>query len=192
MRQDFFTYEPQFLLMVYGNNKPGLKSVDDAIRRRIKMAPFDVKISDADRDKELQEKLKAEWPGILAWMIEGCLMWQREGLVTPAAVEAATKDYLKAEDALGRWIEDCCKVDKNAQETHARLFGSWSMWSSRNNEYVGTSKRFTQMMLDRGFESQRIGGNAGFAGLKLGIDPLPKKEQKKPPPPPKEDPDNPF
>ena len=79
MRQDFFTYEPQFLLMVYGNNKPGLKSVDDAIRRRIKLTPFAVKISEAERDKELQEKLKAEWPGILAWMIEGCLVWQRGG-----------------------------------------------------------------------------------------------------------------
>ena len=81
MRQDYFEYIPQFTLMVYGNHKPGLKSVDDAMRRRLKLIPFAVKIPDADRDNELGEKLKSEWSGILSWMIEGCLMWQREGLV---------------------------------------------------------------------------------------------------------------
>ena len=87
MRQDFFTYTPQFTLMVYGNHKPGLKSVDDAMRRRIKLIPFTVTIPEHKRDKELTEKLKTEWPAILRWMIEGCLIWEREGLVAPKVVE---------------------------------------------------------------------------------------------------------
>jgi putative DNA primase/helicase len=56
----------------------------------------------------LAEKLKAEWPGILQWMVEGCIDWQRRGLDPPEAVTAATAAYLEAEDAMAAWIEDCC------------------------------------------------------------------------------------
>ncbi len=168
MRQDFFTYVPQFTLMVYGNHKPGLKSVDDAIRRRIKLIPFAVKIPEADRDKELPEKLKLEWPGILAWMIEGCLMWQRQGLATPSAVEVATQNYIAAEDAIGRWIDECCTLDPG-YEAVARLFGSWSAWATRYGEFVGSSKRFSQMLMDRGFEPRRDRHGNGFVGLKVAV-----------------------
>lgn len=177
MRQDFFTYEPQFLLMVYGNNKPGLKSVDDAIRRRIKLTPFAVKISEAERDKELQEKLKAEWPGILAWMIEGCLVWQREGLVTPEAVEAATQNYLAAEDAVGRWIDECCVLDPQAHEAVSTLFNSWSAWASRYGEFIGSGKRFSQMLLDRDFEAKKKDGMAAFIGIKVAVEEPPTEDR---------------
>ena len=96
-----FQFMPQFTLMVYGNFKPGLKSVDEAIRRRMKLIPFTVTIAKAKRDKDLITKLKAEWGGILAWMIEGCVIWQREGLVTPQCVEDATAEYLHEEDLIG-------------------------------------------------------------------------------------------
>ena len=79
MRQDYFEFTPQFKLVIAGNHKPGLRSVDEAIRRRFNLIPFTVAIPPAERDERLTEKLKAEWPGILAWMIEGCLDWQRHG-----------------------------------------------------------------------------------------------------------------
>jgi putative DNA primase/helicase len=44
MRQDFFQYVPQFKLHIAGNNKPKLKSVDVAIRRRMNLLPFTVLI----------------------------------------------------------------------------------------------------------------------------------------------------
>jgi putative DNA primase/helicase len=72
MRQDFFEYVPQFKLLIAGNHKPGLRSVDEAIRRRFNLVPFTVTIPPEERDEGLPEKLKAELPGILAWMIRGC------------------------------------------------------------------------------------------------------------------------
>ena len=66
-----------------GNHKPGLRSVDEAMRRRLKLLPFTVTIPAAERDFELTDKLRAEWGGILEWMIEGCLSWQRKGLNAP-------------------------------------------------------------------------------------------------------------
>src|SRR5215208_3391713 len=83
MRQDFFEYLPAFKLIIAGNHKPGLRSVDEAIRRRFNLIPFTVTIPREERDLELGQKLKPEWPGILAWMIDGCMDWQRQGLAAP-------------------------------------------------------------------------------------------------------------
>jgi putative DNA primase/helicase len=80
MRQDFFDYRPAFKLVIAGNHKPSLRAVDEAIRRRFHMIPFAVTIPAEERDHELTEKLKAEWAGILQWMVDGCLEWQTEGL----------------------------------------------------------------------------------------------------------------
>jgi putative DNA primase/helicase len=70
MRQDFFEYIPQFRLLLVGNHQPTLRNVDDAARRRFNIVPFIHKPPAPDRD--LEAKLRAEWPGILRWMIEGC------------------------------------------------------------------------------------------------------------------------
>ena len=108
MRQDFFEFTPQFKLLISGNHKPGLRSVDKAIRRRFHLIPFTVTIPPEERDGQLPDKLKGEWPGILAWMIDGCLEWQQKGLSAPAAVTGATADYLDAEDAMSAWLDECC------------------------------------------------------------------------------------
>ena len=73
MRQDFFTYVPEFKLFVAGNHKPSLRTVDPAVRRRFNLVPFTVQIPEAEQDTELPENLKTEWPAILRWAIEGCL-----------------------------------------------------------------------------------------------------------------------
>jgi putative DNA primase/helicase len=93
MRQDFFEYTPQFKLLIAGNHKPALRSVDEAIRRRFNLIPFTVTIPPEDRDGTLTERLKSEWPGILAWMVQGCLQWQREGLNPPQTVRDATAEF---------------------------------------------------------------------------------------------------
>ena len=80
MRQDFFEYEPQFKLLISGNHRPSVRSVDPAIRARFNLIPFTVEIPEDERDKDLPEKLRKEWPAILRWMIDGCIAWQRDGL----------------------------------------------------------------------------------------------------------------
>ena len=90
MRQDFFEFVPQFKLLIAGNHKPGLRTVDEAMRRRFNLLPFTVTIPPGEQNSELAEKLQTEWGGILQWMIDGCLEWQREGLNPPDAVREAT------------------------------------------------------------------------------------------------------
>lgn len=167
MRQDFFTYIPAFKLFIAGNHKPGLRGVDEAIRRRFHLVPFTVTITEPDQ--RLPEKLRAEWPGILRWMIEGCLAWQRNGLNPPHVVRAATDAYLGDEDVVGRWIEECCAVDPIYFATTADLFTSWRSWAEAAGEYVGSKKRFSQTLGDHGFEPTREGAAStrGFRGIAL-------------------------
>src|SRR6266852_8328892 len=113
MRCDFFEFRPEFKLVIAGNHKPGLRSVDEAIRRRLHIVPFTITIPEDQRDRSLSEKLRAEFSGILSWAIDGCLAWQREGLNPPAVVRDATDDYLESEDAIGRWLEDRCITDSS-------------------------------------------------------------------------------
>lgn len=164
MRQDFFTFQPTFKLFIAGNHKPGLRGVDEAIRRRLNLIPFAISIPAAERDPQLGEKLKAEWPGILQWMIDGCLDWQSEGLAPPAAVVMATADYMETEDALGQWIAECCNAF--GWGSSGSLFASWRQWAEAAGEFVGSQKRFSQALEARGLKPHRgTGGTKGFLGL---------------------------
>jgi putative DNA primase/helicase len=151
MRQDFFEYTPRFKLMIAGNHRPAIRSVDEAIRRRMNLIPFTVTIPREERDLELADKLKAEWPGILAWMIEGCLIWQHNGLQPPQAVTAATEDYLEAEDALRTWIDECCETGPNESDSIANLWAGWKAWAEAAGEHVGNKRKFGQKLEDKGF-----------------------------------------
>jgi putative DNA primase/helicase len=167
MRAEWFTYTPKFKLVIVGNHKPALRNVDEAMRRRIHLVPFTVTIPPAERDKDLFDKLKPEWPGILQWAVDGCLEWQRIGLAPPPAVTGATDEYLADEDATARWIEECCRTGGQLWGVGARLWDSWKTWSERNNEWTGTRKSFTQELGDRGFPRDRSQLVRGHRGLDL-------------------------
>jgi putative DNA primase/helicase len=167
MRQDFFEYKPQFKLIFAGNHKPGLRSVDEAIRRRFNLIPFTVTIPPKERDKKLGDKLQRELPGILAWMIEGSILWQRHGLRPPRVVTDATAAYLEAEDAIAAWLEDCCERSADKFTTSSCLFKSWSDWATANGEHVGSTKRFVAALEARGFKPGRRNFGRGFEDIKL-------------------------
>ena len=170
MRQDFFEYTPQFKLTISGNHRPRLRSVDEAIRRRLRLIPFSVTIPEGERDLHLPEKLKREWPAILRWMVEGCLAWQRDGLNPPAWVLDATRDYLEAEDTLQEWIGERCSTDDVGDfASTAELFSDFKTWTEQRNERPGGSKTFSQSLEDRGFKRgrQKATGPRGFWGIGL-------------------------
>jgi P4 family phage/plasmid primase-like protien len=170
MRQDFFDYIPQFKLGISGNHKPGLRSVDEAMRRRFNLLPFTVTIPPDKRDEELGEKLKAEWPGILQWMIEGCLAWQKCGLAPPKAVTAATETYFEAQDSVAAWLEDCCELDANAWEGSPTLFASWKTYADAAGVYVGDIKTFRDRLEHRDgiiFKKNPTSRRNGFLGVRL-------------------------
>ena len=167
MRADFFTYRPQFKLVFCGNHKPSLANVDDAIRRRMRLMPFDQIVPEDRRDVRLLDKLMGEGPGILNWMLEGCLAWQAQGIGTCDRVEQATQDYLNEEDLLGSWIEECCHLSPDAFAASSSLFAHWSRWAERAGERVGSQKAFSQALQQRGFQPVRQQRRRGFVGISI-------------------------
>jgi len=168
MRQDFFEYFPQFKLLIAGNHKPSIRNVDEAMKRRLHLIPFTVTIPPERRDGKLTEKLFAERDGILAWAVEGCLAWQREGLLPPDCVVSATEEYFEAEDALGQWMDESCDLTLEAKVASSDLYANWREWAERAGEYVGSIKRFSELLITRNFEPTRLhGGKRGFKGLAI-------------------------
>jgi putative DNA primase/helicase len=135
MHKDDFTFQPNFKLIISGNHQPSLKTVDKAIKRRLLMVPFMLEIADKDVDLELEEKLKGEWPGILAWMIEGCLAWRKAGrLIVPQSIVEETDEYLYGQDTVGRWFEERCEQDehtKQLEEKGGQCFHDYEAWAKR-------------------------------------------------------------
>jgi putative DNA primase/helicase len=172
MRQDFFTYQPQFKLFIIGNHKPSLRTVDEAIKGRMQMWPFDVVIPEKERDKMLEEKLKAERPGILAKMIDGCMEWQRIGLKPPQCVIEKTAEYMQDQDSVAEWFKDCIELDVKGFEPIQGLFDSWTQWATRAGEWVGKRKEFKAWFEKRGYKEERKEKGIGFAGLKLKPTPM--------------------
>ncbi|SFB02895.1 putative DNA primase/helicase [Collimonas sp. OK607] len=168
MRQDFFDYTPHFKLVIAGNHKPSIRNVDEAMKRRLHLIPFTVTIPPERRDGKLTEKLLQERDGILAWALEGCLLWQRTGLKQPQSVMDATEEYFEAEDAMGRWIEDRCVLHSNAKALTFELFNDWKQWAEANGEFLGAMRRFSDALLARRFEKWRnSSGVRGFVGIGL-------------------------
>jgi len=173
MRQDFFDFTPTHKLIITGNNKPSLRSIDEAIRRRFLLVPFTVKIPVDERDTKLADKLKAEWPAILRWMVEGCTQWQRDGLMVPDVVRRATASYFEDQNTIGQWVEDWAVNDAGTFTTTAELFKNWTVWCVETNSYIGTEKEFVQELEEacrdwRGFGRERKKPyGRGFKGIGL-------------------------
>lgn len=167
MRQDNFTFLPQFKLVFVGNHKPEIRDVDVAMRRRIQIVPFTVQPKVVD--KELGLKLKSEAPAILAWMIQGCLDWQAVGLLIPQSVKTSTEEYFGEEDAIGRWLKDSTESKSDSIVTSQNLYLSWKEWCNRTGEYVVSLKRLSGALVAKRIERWKDPKTRGygFRGIKL-------------------------
>jgi len=168
MRQDFFKYTPQFKLMIGGNHKPSIRSVDEAIRARMGLTPFTVFIPPKERIRDFAEKLKPEHPAILRWAIEGCLEWQNIGLQPAAAVTEATAGYMAAQDVLQTFLDECCVVAKNEFDTITHLYDGYVDWAETCHEFVWTKRDFSEKLENAGFTRDTFGKakTRGFTGLR--------------------------
>jgi putative DNA primase/helicase len=165
MRQDDFEFEPQFKLLIAGNHKPVIKAVDEAIKRRIHLIPFTVTIPPEERDKELLDKLRAEWPQILSWAIRGCLAWQERSLSPPERIRDATEQYVESEDILGAWLEECCERDGEAEGRN--LYDSYRKWCDDQGEHCWSRRGWANAMIERGFGQRKSDSRRMFVGVSL-------------------------
>lgn len=150
MRCDPYKFNPVCKIMISGNHRPKFKNVGEAIKRRMNLIPFDVVIPKQERDLDLADKLKAEWPAILRKMIDGCLEWQRIKLSQPDAVVSATREYLEEEDIVKQWMDDMCVLDYEIGE-----YGVMKTWTQMTELH----RSFTHWILSNGETEKTLNHN---------------------------------
>lgn len=174
MREDFWEFVPTHKLWLATNHKPVISGTDIGIWSRIRLIPFAVTIPAAERDEELADKLKGEFPGILAWAVRGCIDWQENGLQEPLAVRTATVEYRNDMDVLGDFIDDVCIAIPGGTEKAGGLYDAYNSWAKDAGERVMSKKAFGQSLELRGFDRKRgTGGTRIWWGihLKNNVDP---------------------
>lgn len=154
---DEFEYTPEFKIWIATNHKPTVRGTDVGIWRRIKLIPFEVNIPKEKVDKNLKYKLRKEFPQILAWAVEGCLKWQKDGLNEPMQVIEATKDYKQEMDLIAGFVEQCIMIDYDCEDkvTAGDLFAVYSKWAKKNNEYEMSAKKFGMEIIKKIPEKSR-------------------------------------
>lgn len=159
-----FEFKPEFKLWMATNHKPIIRGTDTGIWRRIHMIPFDVQIPEDKVDKNLTHKLKAEMTGIFKWCIDGCLMWQREGLQMPAAVLKSVREYRREMDVISAFIEDKCTLEGTVQAS--MLYAAYVSWADSNNEYCMSNTKFSTELAKR-FEKIKGRNYNYFTGISI-------------------------
>lgn len=163
---DEFEFKPEFKLWMATNHKPVIRGTDTGIWRRIHMIPFTCVIPEEKIDRRLKYKLSAELTGIFRWAVEGCLLWQKEGLKMPRAVLEEVREYRREMDVISAFVEDKCTVGKGLSVKSSQLFAAYLNWAEQNNEYRMSSTKFG-MELAKRFEKVKTRSGAYFNGINL-------------------------
>jgi putative DNA primase/helicase len=162
-----FEYIPTYKLFLACNHKPTIKGTDLAIWRRIRLIPFSVSIPEAEQDKGLLDKLRAELPGILAWAVKGAWDWSKLGLWSPEDVTSATRAYRDDMDVIGSFLDEYCIMDNTARTRSGEIYQGYTAWSLRAGERPMTQRALSNVLKERGFEVYMSHGSRYWRGLEL-------------------------
>lgn len=157
LNANYITFKPTSKIWLATNHKPEIRGTDWGIWRRIKLIPFGVKIPDEEQDRQLPEKLKAEWPGILAWAIRGCQDWIAGGLQEPDEVRLATKEYQSEMDPLQAFLDACCTCGIPLVKTKSmEIYESYKKWAEATGERALSMHKVGRHLIAKGFRRVRL------------------------------------
>jgi P4 family phage/plasmid primase-like protien len=138
------------------NHRPVVRGVDDAIWRRLKLIPFEVTVTEEEKDLQLPAKLRAEFPGILAWAVRGCIAWLKEGLGDPPEVSSAGQEWREHDDPLKEFLDDCCEKGDELFIRASDLAAGYDHWAKQARErYPLGREAFNERLQAKGFKQSR-------------------------------------
>lgn len=161
-----FEYKPKFKIWMATNHLPIIRGTDDGIWRRIKIIPFNIQIPKEKVDKKLEYKLKAEYTGILNWIVQGAIMWQQEGLEDPEAVRQVIENYRAEMDPLDAFLEECCTTGQNYSIKARDMYNAYHEWAKESEEYKMSLNKFGREMSKKLLRVKKRDGWY-YVGLKL-------------------------
>jgi len=158
-------FKPTHKLILMTNSKPAVADDDFAFWERVHLVPFELsfverapeKDNERPANKYLREKLLLEAPGILAWLVRGCMEWQRIGLDPPETVIDATREYRRDEDLMAHFIDECCYQNPDSETSAALLYDRFVEWWEDNVSRKKLSKKKFGMMMGKKFKKAKSG-----------------------------------
>lgn len=169
MREDFFEFDPVHHFWVAVNHRPKVAGTDVGIWSRLKTIPFTQEFRDADdpdparqhlpvKDATLKTRLLAEMPGILNWVIEGCLAWQRQGLGEPESVRRATEGYRNEEDSLAPFLDAHAGLFEGGRCLLPDLAKAYRAFAEESGEKPVSNRVLAEELRDRGYTTKKSHG----------------------------------
>ncbi len=166
---------PQFSLFLLTNNAPVIQDNGYATWRRIELIPFsncfvDTPTKDNEKAKipDLEVKLESELPGVLAWLVRGCLAYQEEGLVPPSEIRLATKQYRDQEDRLQRFInERCAPTGKVTAGAFRAAYSEWLKKEYGHLTRVPSFAKIKEAMVNKQYEHDGNSRHSFFVGISV-------------------------
>jgi putative DNA primase/helicase len=155
-----FEFLPQMKLWLAANHAPRVSDDDDALWRRILRIPFVHVVPETERQASVKTTLgnpAIAGPAILAWAVQGCLHWQREGLQVPDIIKSATATYRDEQDPLRDFFDDCCIFDPTGFATVKGLRLAYEGWAGAvgdKERYLLGRKSFNDRLQSRGCEQK--------------------------------------
>lgn len=168
-----FEFMPRFKLWLSANHAPKVNDQDEAMWRRILRVPFVHVVPKGRRDPAVKAALKDPTqggPAILAWAVQGCLAWQREGLGVPAVVEKSTEELRREMDPLGDFLRDCCKLSPSLSCYAGVLRTAYEKWAKERGEgALVSSREWSQRLQAHGCSQDRVGSGRNRVWRGIGV-----------------------
>lgn len=153
MYKDLFSYKPQAHFLLAFNHKPIITDDSEGAWRRIHLIAHLRIFKKHEQNKDLLELLRLELPGILNWLIEGCIEWQQNGLLVPQSVTAATEDYRAEMNPIKQFVDEDCIAGADYRVLVNDLWETYNHWADTNRERFKLGHRqFNSRLEGMGFE----------------------------------------
>lgn len=168
-------FPPTHKLFLMTNTQPQAPPNDKAFWERLHLIPFTLSFVNRDPQDEserraildLDQQLLKEVSGILAWLVRGCLLWQKHGLKPPLKVTEATEQYRRNEDLLADFIDSCCIREPGAMGQSSTLYNRFITWYHENIGEKHPSGTWFGKQLSQKYEKTRSGGCIHYIGIEL-------------------------
>jgi putative DNA primase/helicase len=173
--KDLYTFKAGLLPILITNHVPKINISDNAMKNRIILIPFDYcfKLNPDPNNKyerlmdiNLNDKLIPELPGILAWLVRGCLETNKDNLIEPKILNDLFEDtFYSLENHLNDWFNETCILTEGSKLSSMELYNSYKTWVKNHNIQSCSQMKLMTFLKEKGINKKKTNSNNCWEGI---------------------------